>query len=152
MLSISSHILVQCEIDTDKLARWKLARCMAKWWNDIRVTIGSGYGLVPNRRQAITWINDELFSNGHKFQWTSIKIDVLRQKNPFQNVVSKTAAILFVPHIVIWCSAGPHVRVGPSNGLLDSQCKKVMTPVMWSDSHRWLDGTCVMGEQVVEQK
>ena len=49
------------------------------------ISIGSGNGLAPNRRQAITWTNGHLLSIGPFGNFSS--------QNAFQNVVRETAVI-----------------------------------------------------------
>ena len=62
------------------------------------INIGSGKGLAPIRRQAITWTTVHVLSNGlseKKNQWNSNKYTKLFiQENAFENVVCEIAAIL----------------------------------------------------------
>ena len=79
--------------------------------------IGSGNGLSPDRRQAITWSNVVILligPLGTNFSEMLIEIHIFFiQESPFENVVWKMAAILSRPQCV------------------DFQCCSMLVPVKW---------------------
>ena len=59
------------------------------------VSIGSGNGLSPVRRLAVTWINVDIVPELDKFQWNSNRSTKLFiHENTFENVVYEMGAIL----------------------------------------------------------
>ena len=68
--------------------------CIRQWSG---ITIGSGNGLRPTRRQAIAWTNDDLTINSVLWEQTSRPCSqntIFISKNAFESVVCKMAAIL----------------------------------------------------------
>ena len=69
--------------------------------SNIFVNFGSGNGLSPVRRQAITWTSVDLLTFGlSERNLNSMKIEAWTQENVSENVACKLAAILFLSQCV----------------------------------------------------